>query len=141
MTYGALPLAVTNGYVEGRDRVAPDRPRHRMLADGDVEIRAGGVRLVISDEAARRLCWAMLADLAPDEAIPMPEVVTYREAQRLAVLRAVAGGARTAIEVAGALEWSLRVAQRRIHELIEDGRLGGRVLGSTHPGPLVVVTD
>lgn len=118
---GALPLstALTAGNTCFRPELAV---RHELLA-------AGGVRIIlprsgeVSDAQARRLAWALLADLAPDEIVPVADVVTYKEAQRLAVLRAVVAGARTARDIASALDWSVRVAQRRLAELVGDGRL------------------
>lgn len=129
--YGALPLKQAGGArLSGITCHRPDRSvRHSLLAEGGVRIilpRGGKV----SDAQARRLAWAILADLAPDEIVPAAEVVTYLEAQRLAVLRAVAAGARTAATIADALDWSLRSAQRRALELVGDGRLV-----ASHAGP------
>lgn len=127
---GALPLDRGGARLSGVDCHRPDRTvRHQLLAEGGVRIilpRGGKV----SDAQARRLAWAILADLAPDEIVPAAVVVTYKEAQRLAVLRAVAGGALTAATIADALGWSLRSAQRRALELVGDGRLA-----ASHAGP------
>jgi hypothetical protein len=97
------------------------RARHE-LTDGGVRITlpAGGC---LTDAEACRLAWAILSDLAPDEVVAVPEVVTYSEAQRLAVVRALGTGCRTAIDVAAALSWGLRTAQRRLSQLVEDGRV------------------
>jgi len=131
---GAQPLANHHGsqFVMGSERLVRRAVGHHLLPDG-------GVRLILpsdgqlTDAEACRLAWGLLADLAADEVVPTADVVTYREAQRLAVLRAVAAGAADYHAVADRLGWSLRVAQRRGHELISDGRLvklsapGGRV--------------
>lgn len=128
--FGALPLEHAGARLTGVACHRPDRSvRHELLAEGGVRIvlpRGGKV----SDAQARRLAWAILADLAPDEIVPAAVVVTYKEAQRLAVLRAVASGAHTAATIADALGWSLRSAQRRALELVGDGRLT-----ASHAGP------
>lgn len=106
--------------------------RHELLAEGGVRIilpRGGEV----TDAQARRLAWALLADLAPDEVVPVDDFVTYKEAQRLAVLSAVAGGARTARDIAASLDWTVRQAQRRVAELVDDGRLTGSHSGRRGP--------
>lgn len=122
MTYGALSLSDCRPTF-GLSR-APDRsrgPRHSVCADGvRITLPAGGL---ISDAEARRLAWAILSDLAPDETIPVPDVVTYKEAQRLAVLRALVEGEKRIDEVASALGWKRRVTERRLHELLGDGRV------------------
>lgn len=123
---GALPLDRSATRRAGCDLHQPElKVSHALRPDGRVHIRlpADGV---VSDAQARRLAWAILADLAPDEVVPAAEVVTYREAQRLAVLRAVTAGARTASEVAAALSWAVRTSQRRLSELVADGRLTRR---------------
>lgn len=107
----------------------PDRTvRHELLSEGGVRIilPSGGE---ITDAQARRLAWALLADLAPDEVVPVPDVVTFKEGQRLAVLRAVASGARTSRDIASALDWTVRQAQRRAAELAGDGRLASSRAG------------
>lgn len=131
--FGALPFDGC-GRLSGAARHRPDPAiRHELLAEGGVRIilPRGGE---ITDAQARRLAWALLADLAPDEIVQAADVVTYKEAQRLAVLRAVAAGARTARDIAVALDWSVRVTQRRAAELAGDGRLAASHSGRGHGG-------
>lgn len=121
--YGALPL--TDGRHSrqlGSDRLEVAVVGHRILADGGVKLTlpASGI---LTDAEARQLAWALLADLAPDEVVPVASVVTYREAQRLAVLRVMTGTARTSRQIAEALAWSDRTTQRRLDELATDGRV------------------
>lgn len=78
---------------------------------------------LITDAEARRLAWAMLADLAPDDVIPTPEVVTYLEGQRLAVLRCIADGKNTYPALCEALGWGRRCTERRVKELVDDERV------------------
>lgn len=125
--FGALEM--TRGgssRMVGTSRHREQRARHEIVADGVRLILPDG--RVLSDAEARRLAWGILADLAPDEVEPVAEVVTYTEAQRLAVLRAVDAGHNTALLIARGLDWNLRIAQRRLHELVTDGRL--EALGS-----------
>lgn len=105
----------------GRDFLPTSRASHRILADGCVKLRlpVGGV---LTDSDAIRLAWGILADLAPDSATPV-DVVTYSEAQRLAVLGVIADRPMTARAIAGALEWGIRSAQRRLKQLEADGRV------------------
>lgn len=122
--YGNLPLANQNGSGRriGADRIVRREVGHEVLADGEIRLNLpNGVFL--TDAEARRLAWGLLADLAPDDVLATPDVVTYREAQRLAVLRAVAAGRMDAEAVARELGWKIRTAQRRCAELVGDGRL------------------
>lgn len=128
---GALPLAEgSSGARAGLDVYRPDASvGHALLPDGRVHIRLPATG-ILSDTQACRLAWGILADLAPDEVVPAAVVVTYKEAQRLAVLRAIAAGARTSQAIASVLNWSLRTAQRRACELVGDGRLMASRAGS-----------
>lgn len=122
--YGNLPLANHNGSGRrmGADRLVRRGVGHEMMADGEIRLNLpNGVYL--TEAEARRLAWGLLADLAPDEVLATPDVVTYREAQRLAVLRVVADGKNEYLSVAHELNWRLRTVQRRCAELFEDGRL------------------
>ncbi len=98
------------------------RVGHEVLADGRVRLRLplGGV---VTDAEARRLAWALLSDLAPDEVVPYAEVVTNIEGQRLDVLRRVAAGDLSTARIAASLGWKIRRVQRRLLELVGDGRL------------------
>lgn len=119
--YGAMPLS--DGYRKmGSDRLERSRgARHHICAEGvRVVLPAGGL---LTDSEAKRLAWGILNDLAPDETIPVPDVVTYKEAQRLAVMRVLADGPARIDEVAVALSWGRRVTERRLHELLDGGRI------------------
>jgi hypothetical protein len=92
-------------------------------------ITEAGVRLVLpsgrdlTDEEAKKLAWGILADLDPDNVSAMPDVVTYREACRLEVLKAINDGANTIPKIAKAVGWGRRKVERRMYELIADGRV------------------
>jgi len=130
--HGALAFAGRRGQqhaaANGTGRHLPGAT-HRLMPDGRIAlILPDGP--VLSDQDARRLAWGLLADLAPDDVIPTPEVVTYLEAQRLAVLRAVAAGNDTNDALMTALGWGVRSVQRRVRELIDDGRLAADDFGA-----------
>ena len=126
--YGGLSLARSPSstgperLTMGSSKARPVLVSHEVLADGYVRIRlpAGGL---LTDSEARRLAWAILSDLAPDDVVGTPEVVTYVEAQRLATLRALGVRPSTAKNLSSALGWPLRVTQRRLQELVSDGRV------------------
>ncbi|MNU42708.1 hypothetical protein D3C71_314740 [compost metagenome] len=124
VTFGEQPLANRHGsgFRIGAERLVRREVGHELLANGEVRLvlPAGPF---LSDAEARRLAWGLLADLAPDDVVSNPDVVTYREAQRLAVLRAVADGKNDYVGLAQRLDWKVRTVQRRCRELIEDGRL------------------
>lgn len=124
LNYGACTLSPRGkpGSAAGRERYVAPASSHRLLSDGMVQIGLPANGL-ITDAEARRLAWAILSDLAPDDVIPTPDVVTYKEAQRLAVLRCVADGKNTYPELCEALSWGRRCVERRVRELVEDGRL------------------
>lgn len=122
--YGNLPLANQNGsgFRIGMDRIVRREVGHEILADGEIRLNLPN-GIYLTDAEARRLAWGLLADLAPDDVLATPDVVTYREAQRLAVLRAVAAGKADYASVAQELGWKRRTVQRRCAELFGDGRL------------------
>lgn len=121
MMYSALPLARNRSFSSGAECARPRVARHEMCAEGiRITLPAGGL---LSDGDAKRLAWGILNDLAPDETIPVPEVVTYKEAQRLAVMRVLAEKPRTIDECASALAWGRRVTERRLHELLQAERI------------------
>lgn len=125
--YGSVQLTQGGGcFRVGASLHRAQRARHEITADGVRLVLPEGP--VLSDAEARRLAWAILADLAPDEVEPVPEVVTYIEAQRLAVLRAVRHQPTSAVTLASRLGWNLRTVQKRLRELVSDGRL--HALGS-----------
>lgn len=95
---------------------------HDVLADGLVRIRvpASGI---VGEQDARRLAWGLLNDLAPDEVVPFAEVVTPTEGHRLDVLRVLSSGTATTRDVADRLGKSIRQIQRRMAELVGDGRV------------------
>lgn len=120
--YGAVQLTQGGGsFRVGASLHRAQRARHEITADGVRLVLPDGPSL--SDAEARRLAWAILADLAPDEVEPAAEVVTYTEAQRLAVLRAVRDGGVSAVVLSRRLGWNLRTVQKRLRELVSDGRL------------------
>lgn len=126
MSYGAMDLATPHTgrphhMSVGLARAAERRVRHELIAGGVKITLPPGGRLTAAE--AKRLAWGLLADLAPDEVDPTPEVVTYSEAQRLAVLRALGDGKATTSTLADALGWGVRTVQRRVNELIGDGRV------------------
>lgn len=98
---------------------------HQLLAEGRVQLRvpAGGI---LTDAEARRLAWALLSDLDPDEVVPFAQVVSVREGKRLAVLRAIASGARTATQITATQDWGNRLTQRLLADLVDDGRVVAR---------------
>lgn len=120
--FGAQPLA-QGGFVfsAGASRHALRRAHHLITADGVRLVLPDGP--VLSDGDARRLAWAILADVAPDDVDAMPEAVTYKEAQRLAVLRALKEGFDSIVPLASALGWQRRTVERRLSELMKDGRV------------------
>lgn len=118
-----IPPLARNRVFSGLSERAPrQHASHRLLADGGVSISLPSSG-VISDAEARRLAWSLLSDLAPEQVMPVPTAVTYKESHRLGVLSAVLAGAETIPAIAAALGWSRRTAERRIHELVADGRL------------------
>lgn len=126
---GALPLACgRQPAAAGPSPGVPERlPPRRAV--GHVLLSTGGVRVqlpnggVLTEAEACRLAWGLLNDLAPDEVVPAADVVTYKEAQRLAVLRTVGRRIIAASDIGAALGWGSRVVQRRLEELVGDGRL------------------
>jgi hypothetical protein len=119
--FGAQPLAQGGAvFSAGSPRHAVRRAHHKITSEGVQLVLPDGP--VLSDSEARRLAWAILADLAPDEVDAMPEAVTYKEAQRLAVLRALKEGVDSIIPLAQAMGWHRRTVERRLGELIKDGR-------------------
>ena len=118
--FGQMPLNY-NGRPTGSDVFRPRQIGHSLCAEG-VRLRLPD-NLLLTDSEAKRLAWGILNDLAPDEVIPVPVVVTYKEAQRLAVMRALIEAPLTINEVSRALGWSRRATERRLHELKGDGRL------------------
>lgn len=133
MSYGAVPLSEThNSRAKGSGshwrmgdlRLDPPAVSHRILADGRVRLKlpASGV---LTDGEAKRLAWGILNDLAPDETIPAAQFVTYKEAQRLATMRAILDGAQTINAIGAALGWTRRTVERRLRELRDDGRVEG----------------
>jgi len=120
MSFGAIELK-TGAQTYGLSRAPRNHVGHTILADG-VRLHLPADR-PLTDAEARRLAWGLLADLAPEETVPVPDVVTYKEAQRLAVLRCLLAGAKRIDEVAEAIGWKRRTAERRLYELVEDGRV------------------
>lgn len=107
----------------GSDRAPePCRARHKLRADGGVEIilPAGGS---ITEAEAKRLAWALLADLAPDEVIAVPEVVTYAEGSRLEILRHLASGPKSIHDLTRLSGWKRRTVERKLYALRGDGRV------------------
>ncbi len=97
--------------------------RHELTAEGMVRLVVPASGLV-TDADARRLAWGILADLAPDEVVPVPQVVVrLAEGHRLDILRAVAGGARTSGAISARVDQPIRMVQRYLAELVGDGRL------------------
>lgn len=117
---GSQTVAGANAYRVGADYVAPSAVGHRITEAG-IEIIAP--RRALTDEEARKLAWGILADLAPEDVGPTPEIVTYKEACRQSVLRALEAGPARMDEIASALGWQRRSTERRVYELIEDGRV------------------
>lgn len=120
--FGAQPLAQGGRcFSAGASRHALRRAHHQITAEGVRLVLPDGP--VLSDGEARRLAWAILADVAPDDVDAMPEAVTYKEAQRLAVLRALKEGIDSIVPLATALGWKRRTVERRLGEMIRDGRV------------------
>lgn len=99
---------------------------HRLLGGGRVRLIMPQ-DATISESDARRLAWGLLADLAPDEAQPEVVVTTKSESQRIAVLKLLDRRPLTAAQLAASMNWPLRTAQRRLSELVDDGRAGSTV--------------
>lgn len=129
MSYGAVDLHSGACWTHGLDRAPARRVSHSIVRDG-VRLRIPSDGL-LSDAEARRLAWGILSDLAPDETIPVPDVVTYVEAQRLAVLRCLLDGEDRIVGVAAAMGWNRRTAERRLTELTGDGRVRKQKVSST----------
>lgn len=119
--YGALALASSGQRLGLSERASEVRASHHICAEGVRIVLPAGGRL--TDAEAKRLAWGILNDLAPDEVIPVPEVVSYKEAQRLAVMRFLAEGEARISEIAEALSWKRRTVERRIQELRDEGRI------------------
>ena len=117
-----VPCAIRRALPLVADRATPPQAAHRLLADGSVKITLP-LSGILPDAEAKRLAWGILNDLAPDEALPTPQVVTYKEGRRLSVLHAVASGHRTYESLMTELGGSRRQIERRVQELLEDGRL------------------
>lgn len=105
----------------GDDRAVKSVAGHRLLADGLVSLTLPPRPLTESE--AKRLAWGILADLAPDEVAPIPQVVNYRESGRCQVLTHLAEGPRRIPQLADLLNWNRRTVERRLAELIGDGRV------------------
>lgn len=109
--------------------------RHELTAEGMVRLVVPACGLV-TDADARRLAWGILNDLAPDEVIPVPQVVVrLAEGHRLDILRAVAGGLRTSTAISARLGQPVRMVQRYLAELVGDGRLFVAGLDASCGGP------
>lgn len=116
--YGAAALSVGSE----RASIRPRTFRVRHCFNGDVVIRLpSDGRLSASD--AKRLAWGLLADLAPDEAFAVPEVVSYREGTRLEIMRHLATGPKSYSELCQLTGWARRPVERRVKELEGDGRV------------------
>ena len=115
----------------GTTRYEPLRGSHDLI-DGGVRLNLP-VGNKLTDKEAVRLAWAILADLAPDDVIAVPSVVTYREGARLEVLRQIERGVNTVYAISEATGWKCRTVERRLYELREDGRaqvVGGKQMPS-----------
>jgi hypothetical protein len=88
---------------------SPATVGHRITDAGVTLILPHGREL--TDAEARKLAWGILADLSPDEVEKVPDVVTHREAARLALIGALRSGAASINELAAALG-----------DLLQDGR-------------------
>lgn len=98
---------------------------HRLLGNGRVLVMVPAT--AISEGEARRLAWGLLADLAPDEVQPEVVVIAEAEAQRLSVLKLLEKHPLTASQLAQRTGWKVRTAQRRLTELVDDGRASSTV--------------
>lgn len=106
--------------VLGVDFAAVPAVGHRITTEG-IAIYLPAGRLLTDDEASK-LAWAILADLVPDLVPPVPVVVTYREGARLQLLAAMREGAASIDTLSGRLGWQRRKTERRLHDLLADGR-------------------
>ena len=134
--FGAQTLAKGRTFDGLADRHAIRRAHHMITVDGVGLVLPDGP--ILSDAEARRLAWAILADTAPDEVDAMPEAVTYKEAQRLAVLRAMMAGVEGIVPLATTLGWQRRTVERRLSELVKDGRVEASGWSSSRKFQVVV---
>ncbi len=118
---GSATAAGPRSYLIGADRAHAASATHQLLADGRVQVTLP--RRPLSENEAKRLAWAILADLAPEEVVPAAQIVTYREGARLHLAAALANRPRTIAELEDELGWSRRTVERRLHEMVGDGRV------------------